>query len=90
MASAMPPIALHGGPGAGHDYRVPLTDLTSRQGVPVIFYDQIGCDEVSDHCVEPRFRSTTPEIKRVACERSSHMPHRDFHHAILNYLARTQ
>jgi proline-specific peptidase len=33
-----PLVILHGGPGACHDYLLPLTDLT----VPLIFYDQIG------------------------------------------------
>ena len=36
-------IALHGGPGAGHEYLSPLTDLVEKYEVPVIFYDQIGC-----------------------------------------------
>lgn len=33
-----PLVILHGGPGACHDYLLPLTNLT----VPLIFYDQIG------------------------------------------------
>ncbi|KAH7320642.1 proline-specific peptidase [Stachybotrys elegans] len=33
-----PLIVLHGGPGACHDYLLPLTDLS----VPLVFYDQIG------------------------------------------------
>ncbi|KAI0381274.1 proline-specific peptidase [Hypomontagnella monticulosa] len=42
--SASPPIiALHGGPGAGHDYLVALIDLYEKHGIPIIFYDQIGC-----------------------------------------------
>jgi L-proline amide hydrolase len=36
-------IALHGGPGAGHEYLLPLADLYKPYGIPVIFYDQIGC-----------------------------------------------
>ncbi|KAI0388997.1 Alpha/Beta hydrolase protein [Xylariaceae sp. FL0594] len=36
-------IALHGGPGAGHEYLSPLTDLYDRHGLPIIYYDQIGC-----------------------------------------------
>jgi pimeloyl-ACP methyl ester carboxylesterase len=31
---------LHGGPGACHEYLLPLTDLSSSR--PLIFYDQIG------------------------------------------------
>ncbi|PVH94907.1 proline-specific peptidase [Periconia macrospinosa] len=38
--SAAPLIVLHGGPGACHDYLLPLTDLASSR--PIIFYDQIG------------------------------------------------
>ncbi|KAI1770798.1 proline-specific peptidase [Hypoxylon cercidicola] len=35
-----PLIILHGGPGASHDYLLPLTDLAPT--IPLIFYDQIG------------------------------------------------
>ncbi|KAI6082667.1 Alpha/Beta hydrolase protein [Hypoxylon rubiginosum] len=42
-SSARPLIALHGGPGAGHNYLVSLTDLTSQYGIPLVLYDQIGC-----------------------------------------------
>lgn len=38
-----PLIALHGGPGAGHEYMTPLVDLYEKNGIPIIFYDQIGC-----------------------------------------------
>uniref|UniRef100_A0A8H7MZQ2 AB hydrolase-1 domain-containing protein n=1 Tax=Bionectria ochroleuca TaxID=29856 RepID=A0A8H7MZQ2_BIOOC len=37
-SKSTPLIVLHGGPGACHDYLLPLTDLS----VPLIFYDQIG------------------------------------------------
>lgn len=36
-----PIIALHGGPGAPHDYLEPLARLNSER--PVVFYDQLGC-----------------------------------------------
>lgn len=36
-------IALHGGPGAGHEYLVPLADLYKPYGIPTVLYDQIGC-----------------------------------------------
>lgn len=44
-SSTTPPplIALHGGPGATHAYLSPLTDLHAQHGIPIIFYDQIGC-----------------------------------------------
>lgn len=38
-----PLVALHGGPGAGHEYLAPLTDVYAQRGVPIVFYDQIGC-----------------------------------------------
>jgi len=36
-----PLVALHGGPGATHDYLLSMTDL-ARDGRAVVFYDQIG------------------------------------------------
>jgi L-proline amide hydrolase len=36
-----PLVVLHGGPGATHDYLLPLTEL-SRGGRAVVLYDQIG------------------------------------------------
>lgn len=36
-------VVLHGGPGAGHEYLSPLTDLYHQYGIPVVYYDQIGC-----------------------------------------------
>ncbi|KAI0024483.1 Alpha/Beta hydrolase protein [Xylariomycetidae sp. FL0641] len=43
-SSSSPPIvALHGGPGAGHEYMITLEDLYEKHGNPVMLYDQIGC-----------------------------------------------
>lgn len=36
-------IALHGGPGAGHEYLSPLIDIYEKYSIPVVFYDQVGC-----------------------------------------------
>ncbi|KAI1825900.1 proline-specific peptidase [Xylaria intraflava] len=36
-------IALHGGPGAGHEYLSPLCDLYDLAGIPIVLYDQVGC-----------------------------------------------
>ena len=36
-----PLLTLHGGPGAGHNYLLPLAGLADDR--PVIFYDQLGC-----------------------------------------------
>jgi len=38
----LPLLALHGGPGALHDYLEPLEELAAT-GRRVVFYDQIGC-----------------------------------------------
>lgn len=35
-------LTLHGGPGATHDYLLPLADLCAL-GYRVVFYDQLGC-----------------------------------------------
>jgi proline iminopeptidase len=37
-------LCLHGGPGASHDYLLPLADLT-RHGYRVVMFDQLGCGE---------------------------------------------
>ncbi len=43
-AGAAPLVVLHGGPGATHDYLLPLTDLAApeRGGRGVVLYDQLG------------------------------------------------
>ena len=38
-----PLLTLHGGPGAGHNYLLPLAALADER--PVIFYDQLGCGQ---------------------------------------------
>lgn len=40
-AKKTPLLTLHGGPGSGHDYLLPLRALADER--PVIFYDQLGC-----------------------------------------------
>ncbi len=35
-------LCVHGGPGATHDYLLPLADL-ARHGYRVVFYDALGC-----------------------------------------------
>jgi proline iminopeptidase len=40
-ASRTPLLVLHGGPGAAHNYLLPLRALADER--PVIFYDQLGC-----------------------------------------------
>lgn len=43
FSDSVPLITAHGGPGAAHEYLLPFTDLYDKYGIPVIFYDQIGC-----------------------------------------------
>lgn len=38
-----PLICLHGGPGFPHQYLTPISSLATKAGIPVVFYDQIGC-----------------------------------------------
>ncbi|KAE8446253.1 hypothetical protein EG329_012339 [Mollisiaceae sp. DMI_Dod_QoI] len=38
-----PLICIHGAPGLTHHYLTPHTILAEKYGIPVIFYDQIGC-----------------------------------------------
>jgi len=45
-----PLVALHGGPGATHDYLLALADL-AQDGRSVVFYDQIG-NGLSSHYPE--------------------------------------
>ena len=37
-----PLVVLHGGPGLVHNYMLSLSDLWTKNEIPVIFYDQIG------------------------------------------------
>ncbi|KAL7283426.1 hypothetical protein ACG7TL_002856 [Trametes sanguinea] len=37
-----PLVILHGGPGLSHDYLLPVSNLSNKASIPVIFYDQIG------------------------------------------------
>lgn len=48
-SSSLPVVILHGGPGAGHEYLLSFADLWPRYGIPVIFYDQIGCASSTHH-----------------------------------------
>ena len=49
QAHAATVLALHGGPGASHDYLLPLADLTEAE-FRVVLFDQLGCgrSEVPD------------------------------------------
>ncbi|KAJ7683686.1 proline-specific peptidase [Mycena rosella] len=51
-AGACPVIILHGGPGFSHSYTLPHSELCATRGLPVIFYDQLGCGR-STHLDQP-------------------------------------
>jgi proline-specific peptidase len=42
-SSVRPLICLHGGPGAPHNYLLPIRNLVTTHKIPVIMYDQLGC-----------------------------------------------
>ena len=43
LNGAPPVVVVHGRPGAGHEYLLTFADLWTEYGLPVVFYDQIGC-----------------------------------------------
>ncbi|KAI0882002.1 proline-specific peptidase [Annulohypoxylon maeteangense] len=44
LSSGKPPVVIaHGGPGSGHEYLLTFAGLWREYGLPVVFYDQIGC-----------------------------------------------
>lgn len=56
--SRPPLVALHGGPGAGHDYLLSVADLASEDRA-VVHYDQLGCGNST------RLREHGPEFWTV-------------------------
>ncbi len=63
-----PLLLLHGGPGAGHDYLLPLRALARDRRV--IFYDQLGCgrsDAPEDETLYrvPRFVEEVDAVRRA-------------------------
>ena len=38
-----PVLVLHGGPGAGHNYVIPIAEMIAQSGRAAVLYDQIGC-----------------------------------------------
>jgi proline-specific peptidase len=59
----LPLLALHGGPGACHDYLESLEDLAAT-GRRVIFYDQLGCGN-SDHPHNPAMWTVPLYVEEV-------------------------
>jgi len=62
-------LGLHGGPGASHDYLLPLADLAAH-GYRVVLFDQLGCgrsevpDDHSLFTLEHHVRETE-EVRRI-------------------------
>jgi proline iminopeptidase len=66
--SKTPLLLLHGGPGAGHNYLLPLKVLADER--PVIFYDQLGCGrsdipQDTSHYTFGRFVEELDAVRRV-------------------------
>ncbi|KAJ6514198.1 proline-specific peptidase [Mycena vitilis] len=60
LKKARPLVVLHGGPGIPHQYLLSFAQLTA-QGIPVIFYDQVGCG-LSTHLPEKPKEFWTEEL----------------------------
>src|SRR5438045_8585540 len=53
-ATGRPLVIVHGGPGACHNYLLPLADLAAGpHHIPIVFYDQLG-NGLSTHLREKR------------------------------------
>ena len=75
-----PLIALHGGPGATHDYLLSLTDVADRRAV--VHYDQIGGGR-STHYPERGAEFWTPELfVRELCNVVDTLGIADRHHVL--------
>ncbi|KAJ7471391.1 proline-specific peptidase [Mycena galericulata] len=55
QSEASPVVILHGGPGFSHSYMLPHSDLCASRGIPVIFYDQLGCGHSTHPDQRPAF-----------------------------------
>ena len=56
-----PLVLLHGGPGAAHNYLIPIAELVRPTGRAVVLYDQIGCG-LSTHLIDAPKKFWTPEL----------------------------
>ena len=56
-----PVFVLHGGPGAAHNYVIPIAEQIAASGRPAILYDQIGCGN-STHLPNAPKEFWTPEL----------------------------
>jgi proline iminopeptidase len=64
----LPLLLLHGGPGASHNYLVPIEALATER--PVIFYDQLGCGR-SDAPPEAEHYRIERFVEEVDCVRAA-------------------
>ncbi|KAF9791232.1 Alpha/Beta hydrolase protein [Thelephora terrestris] len=69
-----PLVALHGGPGVVHDYMLSLSDLWTKNEIPVIFYDQIGGGE-STHLPEKNGDGDFWSVKLFIAELNNLLKH---------------
>ena len=56
-----PVLVLHGGPGAGHNYVIPIAEMIAQSGRAAVLYDQIGCGN-STHLASAPKEFWTPEL----------------------------
>lgn len=56
-----PIMVLHGGPGACHDYTIPMAEIIAQSGRAAVLYDQIGCGN-STHLQDKPKEFWTPEL----------------------------
>ncbi|MCX6461945.1 MAG: proline iminopeptidase-family hydrolase [Actinobacteria bacterium] len=68
-AAQVPVVVLHGGPGACHDYTIPIAELANRTGRAAVLYDQIGCglsshmpDQQADFWTVDLFKTELTEL----------------------------
>ena len=66
MASGVPVVVVHGGPGSSHNYLLPLTELLP--GNPIIYYDQLDCG-LSDKINDPKLWVIPRFVNEIDCVR---------------------
>jgi len=56
-----PVMVLHGGPGAAHNYLIPIAEMIAQTGRAAVLYDQIGCGN-STHLPDAPKEFWCPEL----------------------------
>jgi L-proline amide hydrolase len=56
-----PVMLLHGGPGAAHNYLIPIAEMIAQTGRAAVLYDQIGCGK-STHLPDAPKEFWCPEL----------------------------